>query len=235
MRKNSNKNSFVFYHSYEEQIKMLNGDEVKELVLAMINYDRDGETPKFNGILQMAFSFIKTNLDIDLEKYEKICERNKKNGLKGGRPKNPKNPSGNFGKPKKPKKADNDNDNDIDIDNDNEVLDIYKYIELNFGRLLSPIEYEEVQGWDDNELTKYAIKQAVLNGKCNIKYISRILESYQKNSITTIQQAQVSEENFKNQNNKQKVECVPDWFDKDIEPEYDEEKTRLLNDMLRGT
>ena len=39
----------------------------------------------------------------------------------------------------------------------------------------------------------------MLNGKCNIKYISRILESYTKNGIKTVVQAQNEEEEFKNQ------------------------------------
>lgn len=74
---------------------------------------------------------------------------------------------------------------------------IFEFIEENFGRTLSSIEYEEISTWDDNELTRYAIKQSVLNGKYNIKYISRILFNYKKNNITTVQQAQQEEENFR--------------------------------------
>ncbi len=33
-------------------------------------------------------------------------------------------------------------------------INIYTYIEENFGRTLSPIEYEEVSMWEDNELTR---------------------------------------------------------------------------------
>ncbi len=78
-------------------------------------------------------------------------------------------------------------------------INIYTYIEENFGRTLSPIEYEEVSMWEDNELTRYAIKQAILLMKCNIKYISRILDNYKNNSIKTVQQAQEYEQQFKNQ------------------------------------
>jgi len=39
----------------------------------------------------------------------------------------------------------------------------------------------------------------VLKGKCGIKYISRILESYQKQNITTVQQAKQNEEEYKTQ------------------------------------
>lgn len=85
---------------------------------------------------------------------------------------------------------------DIDIDKRISTT-IYDFIEENFGRTLSPIEYEEISKWEDNELTRYAIKQAVLNGKYNIKYISRILDSYKTKKIKTVQQAQQDEESFK--------------------------------------
>ena len=76
------------------------------------------------------------------------------------------------------------------------IDNIYDYIEKNFGRTLSPIEYEEVGTWDDNELTRYAIKQAVLNSKYNIRYIAVVLNNYKKSSITTVVQAQQEEERF---------------------------------------
>lgn len=72
------------------------------------------------------------------------------------------------------------------------------FVEENFGRTLAPIEYEEIKSWEDNELTRYAIKQAVLNAKYSIKYISKILYEYQKGNIKTVQQAQQREEEFLN-------------------------------------
>ena len=74
---------------------------------------------------------------------------------------------------------------------------IYDFLEQNFGRTLNGIEIEMIREWDDNELTRYAIKQAVLNGKYNVKYINTILVNYRNNSITTVQQAQEEEKMFK--------------------------------------
>lgn len=74
---------------------------------------------------------------------------------------------------------------------------IYDFLEQNFGRTLNGIEIEMIREWDDNELTRYAIKQAVLNGKYNVKYINTILVNYKNNSITTVQQAQEEEKMFK--------------------------------------
>ena len=74
---------------------------------------------------------------------------------------------------------------------------IYDFLEQNFGRTLNSIEIEVIREWNDNELTRYAIKQAVLNGKYNIKYINTTLVNYKNNSITTVQQAQEEEKKFK--------------------------------------
>lgn len=74
---------------------------------------------------------------------------------------------------------------------------IYDFLEQNFGRTLNGIEIEMIKEWNDNELTRYAIKQAVLNGKYNVKYINTILVNYRNNSITTVQQAQEDEKNLK--------------------------------------
>ncbi|MCI6459209.1 MAG: DnaD domain protein [Clostridium sp.] len=93
--------------------------------------------------------------------------------------------------------------NNIDYINNNssssiEKCDtIYDFLEQNFGRTLNSIEIEMIREWNDNELTRYAIKQAVLNGKYNVKYINTILVNYKNNSITTVQQAQEEEKMFK--------------------------------------
>ena len=92
---------------------------------------------------------------------------------------------------------------DINTDNNNSSSSIdkrdtiYDFLEQNFGRTLNGIEIEMIREWNDNELTRYAIKQAVLNGKYNVKYINTILVNYRNNSITTVQQAQEEEKKFK--------------------------------------
>lgn len=72
---------------------------------------------------------------------------------------------------------------------------IYDILEQN-GFILTPIHYEVIQQWDDNELTRYAIKKAVLNGKYNINYIDKILFNWKKDNITTLEQAKAQEDEF---------------------------------------
>lgn len=81
------KNSFLIYLDYEEQFNLLTDEQVGQLMRAIMKYEKTQEEPKLDGILKMAFSFIKTQLDRDREKYKERCEKNKQNGAKGGRPK----------------------------------------------------------------------------------------------------------------------------------------------------
>ena len=81
------KNSFLMYLDYEEQFNLLSNEEIGILMKAIIHYEKTKEIPNLEGMVKMAFSFIKTQLDRDREKYHKKCEKNKENGTKGGRPK----------------------------------------------------------------------------------------------------------------------------------------------------
>ena len=109
----------------------------------------------------------------------------------------------------------------VDVENSTATTqnDIFTFIEKNFGRTLSPIECQEIATWQDCELTRHAITQAVLNGVHNIKYISRILENYKVKNIQTIIDAQNNEKKFKQRNSKNNIEISPQWINEDIEEE----------------
>lgn len=116
---------------------------------------------------------------------------------------------------------------------------IFKFVEDNFGRPLSPIEIEEISSWEDSDLTRYAVKQAVLNGKYSIKYISKILYAWNKKNIKTVQEAQRNEEEWnqkKNSRTDNKSSKVPDWFNKNFEEEeMTEDERRELEEIENGT
>jgi len=62
--------------------------------------------------------------------------------------------------------------------------DIYSVIESEFGRTLSPLEYERVRAWVDNgfdeDLIKEALKEAVYNNVTSLRYIDTILYEWSK-------------------------------------------------------
>src|SRR5690606_3835601 len=72
---------------------------------------------------------------------------------------------------------------------------LYTLFENEFARPLSPIECETLAMWIDEdkhstELIKAALKESVLSGKLNFRYIDRILFEWKKNGIKTVEQAQ---------------------------------------------
>ncbi len=112
------RDSLLIHKVQIEPLKNLSFEEKGRIFSAIIEYQFEQKEPDLSPVLLMAFNYIKNQIDIDNRKYSAICERNRENGIKGGRPFKNEKPSGLFGNPKnpdKPKKADNDNDNDNDI------------------------------------------------------------------------------------------------------------------------
>ncbi|MFT8309541.1 MAG: DnaD domain-containing protein [Sporolactobacillus sp.] len=71
---------------------------------------------------------------------------------------------------------------------------LYTLFESEFGRPLSPIECETLAMWMDQDrhspaLIKGALREAVVSGKLNFRYIDRILFDWKKNGIKTLDQA----------------------------------------------
>lgn len=64
---------------------------------------------------------------------------------------------------------------------------IYDKFEKEFGRTLSPMEYEIIGAWLDGnyseELIELALKEAIYNGVSNLRYIDKILSEWYKKGI----------------------------------------------------
>ncbi len=78
--------------------------------------------------------------------------------------------------------------------NQQNETDLYTCFEQEFGRPLSPFECETLALWMDDDhhdshIIKAALKEAVMLGKLNFRYIDRILFEWKKNGIKTIGQA----------------------------------------------
>ena len=214
------KDSFILYNSFYEPIKTLKNEQLGKLLRAIFDYTINDTITQDDEIL-VPFMFIKNQIDIDTKKWEDEKSKRSEAGKKGMQNRwhnkdnnvitvNNKN---NSVINAITKITDNVNVNVNENDNVN-VNDIYNYIEQNFCRTLNPLEYEEISKWKDDELTRYAIKEAILGGKYNIKYISAILHNYKMNNIKTVQQAKEQKSKFKN-----KGEPIPSWFNKEIEKE----------------
>lgn len=72
--------------------------------------------------------------------------------------------------------------------------DLYSIFEREFGRPLSPMECETMAMWIDDdrhgsEIIIAALREAVISGKLNFRYIDRILFEWKKNGVKTVEQA----------------------------------------------
>lgn len=114
----------------------------------------------------------------------------------------------------------------IDYINNN---NIYDFLQKELGRTLSPTEIEKVKEWEDNELTRYAVKVAILNGAYTINYIDTIIYNWQKLGIKSVSQAQEETKRYRDKKISKKTDYTPEWFDVDIKKE--EVETNENNEM----
>ncbi len=81
------KKSFVLYTDNWVTLKHLSNEQLGELMRMLFEYQIEGNTPEPSNPLFIAFGFIRSSMDRDLEKWNERAERARVNGSKGGRPK----------------------------------------------------------------------------------------------------------------------------------------------------
>ena len=122
------KNNFILYTDYFEQIQMLTIEQRGVLLTACMLYQMGEELPEMDAITRMCFMFISADIRRNNEKYEKIVERRAEAGRKGGYKKwenlaklaNASDASENLANlAKASKSSDKDKDNDKEKDNVN--------------------------------------------------------------------------------------------------------------------
>ena len=92
--------------------------------------------------------------------------------------------------------------NDDVLRTQSEETDLYTCFEKEFGRPLSPYECETLAMWMDDDhhdpiIIKAGLREAVMSGKLNFRYIDRILFEWKKNGIKTIEQAKSQGRKFR--------------------------------------
>ena len=80
--------------------------------------------------------------------------------------------------------------------------EVFRLFEEELGRLLSPMELETIGMWIDidkhsPDIIKLALKEAVLAGKVNLRYIDRILFEWKKKNVQTPQDVRKQTEQFR--------------------------------------
>ena len=120
------KNSFILYTDYYEQLELLSMEQRGVLLTACMMFQLGRDLPEMDDFTKMAYLFISADMRRNNKKYEGIIEERKKAGRKGGFQKqaNLANlANAKFAKQNKQSLAnlaDNDNENDNGNENDNE-------------------------------------------------------------------------------------------------------------------
>ena len=101
--------------------------------------------------------------------------------------------------------------NNVGDANKNDIFDIF---ESEFGRTLSPMEYDIINNWLESKIPKdlivKALKEAVYNGVGNLRYIDKILYEWNKKGIKSIND--LEDKNKKEDSNKDNIYYEYDWL-----------------------
>lgn len=93
---------------------------------------------------------------------------------------------------------------------------LYSIFETEFGRTLSPMEFEIINSWKDNgyteELIVLALKEATYNGVSNLRYIDKIIYEWDKKGIKTKEDVEKNRRQFKTNNTNKKELFDYDWL-----------------------
>lgn len=74
------------YDDYLEMWALFTNEEKGRLTDAMLRYSRYGELPELEGNERFVWPMIRSKIDRDQNAYRERCEKNRRNGKKGGRP-----------------------------------------------------------------------------------------------------------------------------------------------------
>lgn len=104
------------------------------------------------------------------------------------------------------------NDSEVEVDNTN----LFDSFEKEFGRTLSPMEYEIINSWKDSglsdELINCALKEAIFNGVSNLRYIDKILFEWKKKGYSCKEDVEKGRVPFKKKEKQNKELFEYDWL-----------------------
>lgn len=127
--------SFILHIDSLGILDSLSDEQAGKLFKAIKSYQVDDELTT-DEVIKLVFFPFKSQFERDNEKYKTICDRNKNNGLKGGRPKASETEK-TQSVIKEPRKADSDSKNDSDSDNEEQKI-------LSPSSKADPVPYQKI-------------------------------------------------------------------------------------------
>ena len=103
-------------------------------------------------------------------------------------------------------------------DKKEEQVNVFSMIEQEFGKTLSPMEYEIIKAWLESnksvELISCALKESVMNGVPNLRYMDKVLYEWEKKGIKTKEDVESHISNRRKKEETKKVDVFDyDWLE----------------------
>lgn len=192
-------NSFSIYKEYYELITLLSEKEQGELLLAITKYMFEDVESTLNSKQTKIFNNLKRPLD-----KSKGQSKRKQNKNQTETKKKPKeNRSSN--------QRETHQDVPVTVNVNVNVKDSYSYLEEQFGRTLSPLEYKLMakwHSWFSDDVINYAIDKTIKNGARALSYTEAIINSWHDKGFKTLRECELENKEDK-----------PEWWNKNIEEE----------------
>lgn len=216
-------NSFSIYKEYYELITLLSEKEQQELLLAITKYMFEDIEPTLNSKQTKIFNNLKRPLDKSKNKSKNRTKT--KSNQNQNEIKSKSNENQNQIKAETHQDVPVTVNVNVDVSNSNS----YSYCEEQFGRVLSPVEYELISKWREwftDDIINYAIDKTIRNGARALSYTEAIINSWHDKGFKTLRECELE---------KKSKEDKPDWYGKNIEEdEASEEEIKKLEKVLNG-
>lgn len=98
--------------------------------------------------------------------------------------------------------------------------ELFSIFEKEFGRPLTPMDYEIISAWQEadfkDEIIILALKEAVYNGVTNLRYIDKILYEWKKKGINSKEDIEKNRANFNRKQESKNIELFDyDWLNEE--------------------
>lgn len=214
---------FCAYHSYLENMELLNSEERGRLFTALLEYSKDGTLIPLTGNERFVFPGIRSQIDRDKEQWKKTDEQQASYGRKGGRPRkkppdgenekatllNDTDKKGGFSEKgslfskslekekKKDKEKDKDNISPSTATAENDISACVQAYEQNIGPI-ARAAFDDISrqlAYLPADLICEAIGEAALNNKRSWNYVKAILKRCREQNILSVDAYRAEKEN----------------------------------------
>lgn len=212
---------FCAYHSYLENMELLNWEERGRLFTALLEYSKDGTLIPLTGNERFVFPGIRSQIDRDKEQWKKTDEQQASYGRKGGRPRkkppdgenekatllNDTDKKGGFSEKgslfskslekKKDKEKDKDNISSSTATAESDISACVQAYEQNIGPIARAAFDDISRQLADlpADLICEAIGEAALNNKRSWNYVKAILKRCREQNILSVDAYRAEKEN----------------------------------------